>query len=179
MGRRSWAAGLTAAAALAAVPATAAAAGLATAPATARATTLSWSAVLADSTGAVQTGKPLTVSWGVLDTAPRYATVRNSGTAALSGQTYTVTVTGGLLPAGVRLDACAGGSWSATTGTCSGTVVALADSGSGATAAARALAAGDQLSLRIALSGSGVTTTATVGVAVSRAQVRAATTSNS
>ncbi|GLY44103.1 hypothetical protein Amsp01_101260 [Amycolatopsis sp. NBRC 101858] len=173
MTRRSWAAGLTAAAALAAVPATADAAGLATAPATARATTLSWSAVLADSTGAVQTGKPLTVSWGLLDTTPRYASVRNNGTAALTGETYTVTAS----LATVRLDACVGGTWSGST--CSGTVVTLTDSTSGSTAVTRALAAGDQLGLRLTPSGLLGLASATVSVSVSRAQVRAATTSSS
>ncbi|WP_318307506.1 hypothetical protein [Amycolatopsis solani] len=178
---RSWsvrAAAVTAtAAALAAVPATAGAAGLATASDAVRATTVTWSAVLADSSGAVQTGKPLTVSWGLFDTAPRYASVRNNGTVALTGETYAVTVTGGLLPAGVRLDACAGGTWSG--GSCPGTVVALTDSAAGSSSVVRALGVGDQLSLRVSLTGTGVTTTATVGVSVSRTQIRAATTSNS
>ncbi|MCR6484467.1 hypothetical protein M8542_16710 [Amycolatopsis sp. OK19-0408] len=172
MGRRSWAAGLTAAAALAAVPATADAAGLATASAAARATTVTWSAVLADSTGAVQTGKALTVSWGLLDTAPRYASVRNNGTVALTGETYQVSAT----LATVRLDACVGGAWSG--GTCPGSVVTLTDSTAGSAAVTRALAVGEQLSLRLTPNGLLGLATASVSVSVSRAQIRAATTSN-
>ncbi|MGW4522952.1 hypothetical protein [Amycolatopsis sp. NPDC004378] len=173
MGRRLWAAGLTAAAALAAVPATADAAGLATASATARASTVTWSAVLADSAGAVQTGKPLTVSWGLLDTSPRYASVRNNGTVALTGETYQVSAS----LATVRLDACVGGTWSG--GACSGAIVTLTDSTSGATAVTRALAAGEQLGLRLTPNGLLGLASASLSVSVSRAQVRAATTSNS
>ncbi|MGW5722583.1 hypothetical protein ACWEVP_40875 [Amycolatopsis sp. NPDC003865] len=175
MRRRFWTAGLTAAAALAAAPATAAAAGLATASDAARATTVTWSAVLADSSGAIQTGKPLTVSWGLLDSTPRYASVRNNGTVALTGQTYTVSESGAATS--VRLDACVGGTWAADR--CSGTVVALTDSTAGATAVTRSLAAGEQLSLRLVQNGLLGLTTATVSVSVSRAQIRAATTSNS
>lgn len=173
MGRRSWAAGLTAAAALAAVPATADAAGLATAPATTGAATATWSAVLADSTGALQTGKPLGVSWGLLDSAPRYASVRNNGTVALTGETFQVTAT----LATVRLDACVGATW--TGGTCAGSVVTLTDSTSGPTAVTRALATGAQLSLRLTPSSLLGLATASVTVSVTRAQARAATTSNS
>ncbi|WP_410575487.1 hypothetical protein [Amycolatopsis sp. cmx-4-61] len=177
--RRSWslrAAAVTAtAAALAAVPVTAGAAGLATAGTAITATTVTWSAVLADGWGALQTGKPLSVSWGLLDATPRYASVRNTGTVALTGETYTVTESG--VATSVRLDACVGGTWVADK--CAGTVVALTDSTAGATAAARPLAVGEQLSLRLVQTGLPGLTTATVSVSVSRAQIRTATTSNS
>ncbi|PRY39595.1 hypothetical protein [Umezawaea tangerina] len=142
--------------------------------------TLSWSAVLVDGAGAVQTGKPLSVSWGIGDRTPRFGGVRNSGTAALTGQTYTAAVSG-LLPSPVWVDACVGGTWNTTANTCSGTVTQLVTSSAGSAPAATAVPVGGQLDLRVsltaALSGS---TTASIGVSVTNgANTRAATTTNS
>ncbi|MET1071579.1 MAG: hypothetical protein ABWY11_02910 [Umezawaea sp.] len=143
--------------------------------------TPSWSAVLADSAGAVQTGRPLSVNWTLLgDQRPRFGSVRNAGTAALTGQTYTAAVSG-LLPSPVRVDACVGGTWNTTANTCSGTVAQLVTSTAGTASAATAIPVDGRLDLRISLTATlSGTTTASVGVSVTNgAHTRAATTTNS
>ncbi|HEX6346828.1 hypothetical protein [Umezawaea sp.] len=172
----------TAVALVAAVPATATAgAGAASAGPPVGATSLSWSAVLVDGSGVAQTGRPLTAGWAVIgDRAPRFGSVRNTGTAALTGQTYTASVNG-LLASPVRVDACVGAAWNTTANTCAGTVTTLVTSAAGTGSPATALAVGGQLGIRISLTGAlSGTTNATVGVSVANgAHVRAATTTNS
>ncbi|MFC0065380.1 hypothetical protein ACFFQW_16425, partial [Umezawaea endophytica] len=142
---------------------------------------LSWSAVLVDSAGVAQTGKPLTAAWTALgDRAPRFGSVRNTGTAALTGQTYTASVSG-LLPSPVRVDACVGAAWNTAANTCAGTVTTLVLSSAGTASPATALAVGGQLGIRVSLTGglSG-NTNATIGVSVANnAHIRTATTTNS
>jgi hypothetical protein len=143
-----------------------------------QATTTSWSATLVDADGRLKQGQPLIASWPVALGTPVYGSVRNTGKAALTGQSYEVTVTGGNTR--VDVDACVGANWNTLLGTCAGTTVPLDTSAqAGPTATSTALAVGASISIRIkpALYLAGLT--ASLTVTTSRANVRAASTINS
>ncbi len=79
------------------------------------------------------TGSP-SLTWSVVDgslATPRYFTVVNTGSAKLTGTTWTATVTrpgnNGNVPS-VRFDACVGATWNASANTCAGTTTVIGTS---------------------------------------------------
>ncbi|MBK1784607.1 hypothetical protein [Prauserella cavernicola] len=141
--------------------------------ATVPARTISWSATLVSSDGTVLTGRTLDAATVLGGARAVYGSVRNTGTASLLNQTYTITAEG--LPLGaVTLQACLGGSWQTSTGRCDGTTVNIT-SGS---AAAIPLGVGASAGLKLTVPAAALTTVH-VSVSTVRASVRAATTTNS
>jgi hypothetical protein len=147
----------------------------------------SWGLVATQSLG-TPTSKPLTLSYLVPvvgGPSPQYLTVVNTGSAALTGGSYHVDVSGGglLSATTVALTACVGATWNG--GTCSGTKQTLGTwSASSSQAVASTVvptAPGGRLSVQAAVGGSGIvggTITAVVSVKVSAGQprqIRAAT----
>ena len=147
------------------------------------ATSASWGAAGAPIGGAAVTGSAYAVNWPGGAVVPQYFQIRNTGSVALTGQTYTATnskTTNGQVPPVVALDACVGATW--TAGSCTGTVVRLATSDAGANTVTIAIAAGGALSVRIqpvTLANFPQSYTTSVSVSVTRSQARAATTTRS
>lgn len=164
--------GALASALLAAGPASAGLAATAAGPAGA-ATTGSWAATLVRADGTVLTGRPWSTSYASLVTTYAYGAVRNTGTLALTGQTYSLTWSSLAAPV---VDACVGGNWQSATGACAGTVVRLATNGT--TTTRLALAPGEAVGLRVTLPAT-FGSTVTLSASTSRAHVRAATATNS
>lgn len=138
---------------------TAAAGTAATAAGTATTGSASWSAVLVDAGGTASTGHALTLTWPI-GLVPQYVSVRNTGTLALTAQSYTVT--------GGTGAACVGGSWNIL-GLCTGAEVAL-------TANAKVtLPVGGSAPIKVTPASTSVTLT----VSTARANARAAATTSS
>jgi hypothetical protein len=143
----------------------------------------SWGAAGSTTSGSPAIGSPFTLHWSVsiLGVNPQFFNVVNTGALALNAETYTTTISGGPK---IVLTACVGADWSTVLGllgTCSGTQVALGDSSSGPTAASVPIPAGSHVSVKAAATGLlalGNYTTS-INVSVSRAQARAAVTTNS
>lgn len=140
-------------------------------------TTTSWAATLVTANGTVLTGQPLKTSYTVLSANYLYASVRNTGTTALSAQTYALTTTGTLGAA--ALDACVGGTWQTTTNTCTGNVVRITADNTSGPRTAITLTEGSSVGLRITLPPPLVTATVSLSVSTSRADIRPATTIHS
>ena len=149
-------------------------------------TTASWGAVAADTgSTAPATGTPYTVSWNTL-VLDHYFSIYNTGTLALTAETYTATnsKTATFTPPPIELDACVGAAWNTTLNTCAGTTVKLAVTGQGATTTAAAIAVSGSLSVRVTpttltYTGTLAPFTTTISVAVSRTAVRAGLTTTS
>jgi hypothetical protein len=140
----------------------------------------SWGAAGSTTSGSPALGTPFVLSWNLITLLPtsQYFKVVNTGSLALTAETYTTTNSGG--PA-VALTACVGATWNALTGSCGGSQVSLGQSGGGATSASTAIAAGASLSVRAQTTGilSLGTFTTSVTVTTTRNQARAATVTNS
>ncbi|MGM1059150.1 hypothetical protein [Saccharothrix sp. Mg75] len=134
--------------------------------------TLSWSATLTDPGGTLLTGRPHTANYTSLAPFTTYLTSRNTGTAALTGQVYSVTGSGFVL-SGASLNACTSGPWQ--NGTCPGGQVVPITSGA---TAALPVAPGAAVGLRLTLP-AGIGMSVSLSVATTRAHVRAATTTQS
>lgn len=134
-------------------------------------TTGSWAATLVKSDGTVLTGSALTVS-ATTTGANVFFSARNTGGFALTGETFTLSSTGVVLgtPA---LEACSGGTYPATTCT-GGTAVAITSG----TDARVAIPVGGSLNLKLTEPVS-IGATFSISVSVARADVRAATITNS
>lgn len=144
-----------------------------------QATTVSWGATLLKADGTLLTGAALSVSVPAnLVSQYVFASARNTGTVALTGETYTLTATGLNFGQSI-LEACTSGSWQSTTNTCTGTTTKIATANGGATSSLLSLAVGASLSLRVTVPATLIGSTVTVSASASRAQVRAATTVNS
>ena len=147
------------------------------------ATSASWGASGAPIGGAAVTGSPYVVNWNAGAIGAQYFQIRNTGSVALTGQTYTATnskTTNGQVPPVAALDACVGSTW--TVGVCTGTVVRLATSDAGPNTVTTAIAAGGALSVRIqpvTLANFPQSYTTSISVSVTRTQARAATTTRS
>ncbi len=134
----------------------------------------------------------LTLTYAAILSPPaQYFDAVNTGSIALVGATYSVAVSGGGLlgDPSITLTACTDGSWDQSTGTCSGTEVALGTWSATSTAPADSSAApavpGTRLGIRASLSATANltdVTTATISISVSSGptrQIRAATTTES
>jgi hypothetical protein len=145
-------------------------------------TSASWGAAGATTSGSTTLGSPFVVSWALITLFPtsQYFKVTNTGTLALTGETYTTVNSGGPT---VSLTACVGGTWNSSSGVCpsGGTQVSLGQSGGGATTSTTAIPVGSSLSVRAQTTGllSLGTFTTSVTVTAARSQVRAGTTTNS
>jgi hypothetical protein len=143
-------------------------------------TSASWGAAGSTTNGSPTPGSPFTISWAIITLLPtsQYFKVTNTGTLALTGETYSAVNSGGPT---VVLTACVGAAWSATTGACGGTQVSLGQSGGGAVTSTTAIPVGGSLSVRAQTTGllSLGTFTTSVTVDAARSQVRAGTTTNS
>ncbi|MFD9698752.1 hypothetical protein [Lentzea sp. NPDC059081] len=127
--------------------------------------TARWAATLVRPDGTLSTGTAWSTTYSGLGTSYVYGNVRNTGTLALTAQTYTLSASGFLVNPPTAT-ACVNGAWQATTGTCTGTQVALA----GATALPIAVGAG--VSVRLTLQPALLGGTASLSVSVSRSQAR-------
>lgn len=162
------------------------AAALAVARADSSATAGSWGVAAAAVGGAPVVGQSFTVQWVPATTV--YFDVVNTGTVALSGTTWTGTnskASNGAAPPEVAFDACVGGTWNTTTGTCSGTVSRVAATSGGTFTVASTTTArtpGGRLSVRgtvVSLTNFPHTYSTALGFSVTRGQTRAATTTSS
>jgi hypothetical protein len=164
-------------------PATAAEQAVARKTAAVTTTSAIWAALPTQAGSAPYTPTALALTFAVAATTPppQYFWVVNTGTVSLTKANYTVTETGALgLTATVQ--ACVGGSWNESTGTCSGTVTTVATSGGGATSSTVVPASPSaQVRLRAILSGPPALTAAvvTTSITVARADARAASTTDS
>jgi hypothetical protein len=143
-------------------------------------TSASWGAAGAATAGTPTSGQAYVITWSglLLGTSSQYFQVVNTGTLDLTGETYAATDSGGT--ATVTLTACVGATWSASTGKCGGTQVALDTSGGSSTTASTPIPTGSTLSVRAQASGIALGTfTTSVSVTTTRSQVRAATTTTS
>jgi hypothetical protein len=140
----------------------------------------SWGAAGATTSGSPTTGTPFVLSWNLVTLLPtsQYFKVVNTGSLALTAETYTTVNSGGPT---VALTACVGATWNAALGTCGGTQVSLGQSGGGAATASTAISSGASLSVRAQTTGvlSLGSFTTSVTVTTVRSQVRAGTTTNS
>lgn len=143
-------------------------------------TSASWGAAGATTSGSPTLGTPFVISWALITLLPtsQYFKVTNTGTLALSGETYAATNSGG---PSVKLTACVGATWNTSSGSCGGTQVLLDTSGGGSTTSTTAIAIGASLSVQAETTGllSLGTFTTSVTVTAARSQVRAATTTTS
>ncbi len=134
--------------------------------------------------GASASSGSLDVDWSLMTTS-RYKMIDlvNKSSLALSGQTIsivTVRNNGGnqTLPS-VSFRLCRGGTWNASSNTCSGTSVNLGSTTSGSIIVNEPVAVGERLAIRATVSGSnGSEFTTTFTSQVTRSQVRAATVVN-
>ncbi|NGY62561.1 hypothetical protein G7043_26935 [Lentzea sp. NEAU-D13] len=134
----------------------------------------SWAAVLVDSAGTDSLGQPISMSWTLFG-SPVYVSVRNNGSLSLSGQTYTLTRSGGL--GSFTATACIGATWNAN-GTCSTSNTRVLDTtASGSTAVSLALATNESVSIKVS-AGVAALTTVNLSVGVARSQARIPTTTN-
>jgi hypothetical protein len=143
-------------------------------------TSASWGAAGATTSGSPTIGSPFVLSWALITLLPtsQYFKVTNTGTLALTGETYSAVNSGGPT---VKLTACVGATWNATGGTCGGTQVSLGTSGGGSTTSTTAIAVGASLSVQAQTTGllSLGSFTTSVTVTAARSQVRAGATTNS
>lgn len=129
----------------------------------------------------------LTLTYAAILSPPaQYFDAVNTGSIPLIGATYSVAVSGGGLlgDPSITLAACTGGSWDQSTGSCSGTEVALGTWSASATAPADSSAApavpGTRLGIKASISATAnltEVTTATISISVSSGptrQIRAA-----
>lgn len=140
-----------------------------------------WSAVAVPRGGSPGSG-PLTMSFHVNRGVPRqYIDVVNTGTLALTGQSYVIRAANGASTPQLTLEACSNGSWSPTDHSCSGTVVTMGTTSSGPTIAfASPLAPGGRLAVRATTSPSTASkTTIILDVKIARSQIRAGATTTS
>lgn len=116
-----------------------------------------------------------------------FFTVTNTGTLSLTGATYTVSGSNFKVGMTMSLQACVGGAWNVSTGTCTGGVVQTIVSTTGGSTSASVTSAalfpgplGSSLTVMAQLSKNPARTTlGSVTVTVDRSQVRAATVTNS
>ena len=141
---------------------------------TAAVTSGSWGAIATTATAAPYGTGPLTLTFSGLLSAPQYFNLVNTGTLPLTAVTVEATTTRG----GAVIEACST-TWNELLGTCSSVLpVTVATSGAGPTAYTVLLPAGSSIRLRASVTNSR-NFAMTIGVKVSRAQVRAATTTGS
>lgn len=144
-------------------------------------TSASWAAAGAPVDGPATTGSPYVVSWTGGALGPQYLQIRNIGSVALTGQTYTATnskTSNGQVPPVVALDACVGATWNTLLGTCTGTIVRLTTSDVASSTTTTAIAAGGALSVQIrpvTLANFPQSYNTSISVSVTRTQARAAT----
>jgi hypothetical protein len=145
----------------------------------------SWAAEAAALNTPPTPGTPYVINWNLTGAVVyNYFQIANLGTLDLTGQTYSAVnskPTSGNAPPTIALDACVGATWNNTTGICTGTVVRITATNQSSTAAAIAIPAGGSLSMRalpITLPNFPQPYTTTVSVSVTRAQARAAATTN-
>ena len=135
-----------------------------------------WAAVPTAGTTAPTGTGALTLTFTALQT-PRYISVFNTGTVALTGSTMTVTMSS---QQGVtNVQACSAG-WNETLGTCLGTVTTYGTSNAVSTTNTNPLAVGASVRLKVTPTGAnGNGFTVGISTSVSRAQARAKTTTSS
>ena len=143
-----------------------------------------WSAVAVPQ-GAAPIPAPLVMSWNVNQgTAYQYFDIVNTGSLSLSGQTFAVTSVydkgGRGKPPTVTFEGCINGTWSASTQTCSGSVINMGSTTSELfTSLSTPIHVGNRLSARAKTSpGASNSYITTVNVQISRSQIRSGTTSN-
>jgi hypothetical protein len=148
-------------------------------------TSASWGAAAA-ANGGSPTGSDYLINWNLTGSlAYHYFQVVNTGTLGLVAETYAAVnskPTNGNAPPTIAIDACVGATWNATLGTCGGTVVRITATNQSSTAASISIPAGTSLSVRalpITLPNFPQPYTTSITLSVTRAQARAATTSNS
>ena len=173
------------AAALAVVP-PALAAARAIAPAKVATSSGSWGAA-AGAVGVAPTiGSAYAIRW-TSPAVPQYLTVTNTGALQLLSTTYSGTnskATNGSVPPEVGFDACVGGTWAASSDTCSGTVVRIGATAGGTftvTSTTTAAAPGGRLSVRAfptSLPNFPHEYTTSLSLTVTRSQARAAATTH-
>ncbi len=113
-----------------------------------------------------------------------YLDLLNPNSLNLAGVTYNITSTD---PNSSRqnvpriaIDVCVGGTWNQSTDSCNGTISALGNSTGGTIASSVSLPATSRQSIRLTVTKTTkVVWTTTINISVNRAQVRAATTTNS
>lgn len=132
--------------------------------------TVRWATTLVTAGGQVLTGQPFTATILISGSPTVYFTARNTGTTALTAQTYTVTASGIPL-SGMTLTACATGAWQ--NGTCAGAVSAI-ESGK---SAPLPIAVGGQVGMKLTVP-AGLFVTVSVTVSTSRGGIRPATTTH-
>lgn len=145
-------------------------------------TSASWGAVGTTTNGPGTTGSPFTLTWNGIATT-QYFQINNTGSLDLSGETYTATnsalnVTGGTAPT-VTLVGCVGAVWNSTNNKCTGTQVTLETTAAGSTTTTTAITTASSLSVRASTTPAPTGWTTAVTVSTVRAEVRAATTTNS
>lgn len=126
------------------------------------------------------------INWNLTGTVVyNYFQIVNTGSLDLSSQTYSAVnskPTNGNAPPTIAIDACVGGTWNSSLGTCPGTVVRITATNQSATTATIAIPANTVLSVRalpITLPNFPQPYTTTITVSVARSQARPAATSNS
>ncbi|MEU4745104.1 hypothetical protein AB0G02_32235, partial [Actinosynnema sp. NPDC023658] len=129
-------------------------------------------ATLTDPGGTLLTGRPYTANYSSLIPLNAYLTARNTGTAALTGQVYSLSGSGFPL-SGASLTACTSGPWQ--NGSCPGGQVVAVSNG---TTTPLPVAPGAAIGLRLTLP-AGLGMTVSLSASTTRAHVRAATTTNS
>ncbi len=137
-----------------------------------------WS-VVATPLGAAPQNGPLIMAWNVSGgTAYQYFELVNTGSLALSGETFRVinvyNKTGNVKPPTVTFDACIGGTFNTSTTACSGTIRNIGSTSTEVfTTLHNAIAAGGRFAIRASTPpGASSSYTTTVSVSVNRAMVR-------
>ena len=143
-----------------------------------------WSAVAVPQ-GAAPVPEPLVMNWTVTQgTSYQYFDIVNTGSLLLSRQTFAITSVydkgGRGKPPTVTFEGCINGTWSATSHTCSGSIINMGSTSSELfTSLSTPIHVGNRLSARARTSpGASNSYITTVNVQISRSQVRSGTTSN-
>jgi hypothetical protein len=148
-------------------------------------TMASWGAAGAPVGGPATIGSPYVVTWSGGALGAQYLQISNTGSIALTGQTYTATnskTTNGQAPPVVALDACVGAAWNTLLGTCPGTIVRLTSTDQASSTTTTPIAADGALSVRIqpvTLVNFPQSYNTNITVSVTRSQARTATTTRS
>ena len=143
---------------------------------TAAVTSGSWGAIATTATAAPYSNIPLALTFTLVGSGTQYFNVVNTGTLPLIGETFTATTTA----SNAVIEACST-TWNEANNRCSsGDITAVTTTGAGPTLFVAPLpTAGSSIRLRARITGVKLASTVTIGVKVSRAQVRAATTTGS